>query len=95
MLGIEPMMFQYNGLYNTPTDGRDVIGIVANQLQTIIPEAIFTVRGKLHFSDTEETDILHYDLAPIVMVNTNAIKEHTRSIDDLLMRVKRLEDARA
>jgi hypothetical protein len=42
--------------------------------------------------DIEETDILHYDEVPMLMVAINAIKEHTKSIDDLLLRVKKLED---
>jgi hypothetical protein len=77
------MMFQYNGLYGTPTDERDVIGIIANDLEKILPEAIFRLKGKLRESDIEETDILHYDLAPVVMVVLNAIKEHTKSIDEI------------
>jgi hypothetical protein len=91
VLGIKPCVFNYNGLYNTPTDGRDVIGIIADQLQAIIPEAIFAVKGKLSPEDTEETDILHYDLAPLVMAIINAIREHTVTIDDLQTRVKNLE----
>ena len=92
LLGIDSVKFQYNGLGGTPTDGRDVIGIIANQLETIIPEAIYRIKGKLRLEDIEETDILHYDEVPMLMVAINAIKEHTKSIDDLLLRVKKLED---
>jgi hypothetical protein len=91
VLGVQPCIFKYNGLYDTPTDGRDVIGIIANQLQGIIPEAIFSVKGKLRRDDAEETDILHYDLTPVVMANVNAIKQLVKTVDDLLVRIKRLE----
>jgi hypothetical protein len=92
VLGVQPCIFKYNGLYNTPTDGRDVIGLIANQLQGIIPEAIFTVKGKLRSGDTEETEILHYDLAPVVMASVNAIRELVGTVDDLRRRVTRLEN---
>jgi hypothetical protein len=92
LLGIESVRFQYNGLYGTPTDNREVIGIVANQLETVIPEAIFRIKGKLSVNDLEETDILHYDEVPMIMVCINAIKEHTKSIDSLMERVKELEE---
>ena len=68
-----------------------MIGIIANHLRDVIPEAVFSIRGKLRKNDVEETDILHYDLTPIVMVCINAIKELTETADDLKTRVKELE----
>lgn len=88
---MKPCIFKYNGLYDTPTDGRDVIGIIANELQKTIPEAIFSIRGKLRKDDAEETDILHYDITPVVMANVNAIKELVATVDDLKLRVRELE----
>jgi hypothetical protein len=93
VLGVKPCIFKYNGLYDTPTDGRDVIGIIANELQQVIPEAVFGVKGKLRPDDAEETDILHFELVPIVMANTNAIKELVATADDLQRRVAQLESA--
>jgi len=93
VLGIEPCIFKYNGLYNTPLHDRDVIGLIANQLQGVIPEAVFSIRGKLRSGDSEETDILHYDADPIVMSTVNAIKDLVMTVNDLKLRVKRLENA--
>lgn len=93
MLGINPVTYQWNGLGGFKPDGRDHVGIIANQVQGIIPEAIYSERGKLHATDAEETDILYYELPAIVMTHTNAIKELVHTADDLLIRMKRLEDA--
>ena len=67
---------------------------VANELQKIVPEAIYSLKGKLHPDDTQETDILHYDLTPVVMVHNNAINELVVTLNDLSARVKRLENER-
>jgi hypothetical protein len=91
VLGIKPCIFKYNGLYDTADDGIDKVGIIANELQGVIPQAVYGVKGKLHPEDEETSDILHYDLTPLVMANTNAIKEVVATVDDLLLRVKKLE----
>ena len=92
MMGVKPSIFKYNGLYAFEDDCKDSIGLIANELQKVIPEAIFTVKGKLRPTDTEETDILHFDLTSVVMATVNAIKEHTKSIDDHEARIKKLEE---
>jgi hypothetical protein len=89
-MGVKPCVFRYNGLYHT-SDEREMIGVIANELQEIIPEAIFTVKGKLRPTDAEETDILHYDLTPAVMANVNATKELVAIFDQLKARIARLE----
>ena len=91
VLSLSPHTFRYNGLFGTPTDGRDVIGLVANELQAVIPEAVFSVRGKLRSTDPE-CDVLHYDLVPVVMTNVNAIKELVATFDNLKSRTQRLEE---
>ena len=93
-MGIQPHVFKWNGLYDTIDTGKDVVGIIANELQKIVPEAIYSLKGKLHKDDTEEIDILHYDLTPIVMVHNNAINELVVTLNDLSARVKRLENER-
>ena len=91
VLGVKPCIFKYNGLYDTTDDGVDKLGIIANELQGVIPLAVFGVQGKLRPEDEEVTDILHYDLTGLVMANTNAIKEVVATIDDILVRVGKLE----
>jgi hypothetical protein len=94
VLGIQPVVFKWNGLYDTVDDGADKIGLVANWLQGVIPEAVYALKGKLRKDDVEETDILHYDLTPVVMANIKAIHELTATVDGLEIRVRRLEDGR-
>lgn len=91
MLGVQTCIFKWNGLYDTQDTGRDVIGIIANQLQGVIPEAVYALKGRLRPDDPEETDILHYDIAPLVMTNVNAIKDLVATVNDLSRRVLLLE----
>jgi hypothetical protein len=95
VLGIQAVIFKWNGLYDTEISDRDNIGLIANQLQGIIPEAVYSLKGKLRKEDTEETDILHYDIVPVVMANTNAIRELSASVNDLDRRVRELEKGKS
>jgi hypothetical protein len=81
VMGINPKVFQFNGLWETNDCGVDNVGLIANDLEKLIPQAIFRLKGKLRPTDEAETDILHYDLTGVVMALVNAVNEHTVTID--------------
>jgi hypothetical protein len=91
VLGVQACVFKWNGLYDTEDSGKDVIGLIANQLQGVIPEAVYALKGRLRPDDPDETDILHYDLTPVVMSHANAIKELVATVNDLDARVRAIE----
>jgi hypothetical protein len=91
VLGVRPVIFKWNGLYDTEDTGKDVVGFIADEMREVLPEAIYSLKGKLRKEDAEETDILHYDLTPVVMSNVNAIKELVKTVNDLHARIKKLE----
>jgi hypothetical protein len=91
VLSVRPCVFKWNGLYDTEITERDNIGLVANQLQGVIPEAVYALKGRLRKGDTEEVDILHYDIVPVVMASLNAIKELTETVNEQDARIKKLE----
>jgi len=93
VLSISPISFEWNGLGGQLADGRENVSVIANHLQQVIPEAVFPVKGKLHPEDQEETDILNFDVVPVVMADVNAIKQQAKTLESLMERIARLENA--
>ena len=80
---LEPITFKYNGKAETPDDGRDYPGFIAQDLQKVFPELIIKRSLKLEKDDQEETEILTYDQGPLFFVVVNAIKELAARVDKL------------
>jgi len=83
LAAIQPVTFKYNGKADTPDDGKDYLGFIAQDLQKVFPELIISRRLKLEKHDTEETEIFTYDQGPLFFVMINAIKEISARLDKL------------
>ncbi len=79
---INPVVFKWNGLYGYSPDGADVVGVIGQELEAVLPEAIRKRRDRL-FPEGEETEIVEIDLNPIVFLLVNAVKQLKREIDEL------------
>jgi hypothetical protein len=66
--------YQYNGLGGMPR-GAAGIGLVAQEVQPHIPEAVRSAKGKLDPTDTEDTEILNLDYHAILVHCARAIAE--------------------
>lgn len=73
LLQLEPVRFRYNGLGGLPRTTQEFVGLVAQQVQTILPSMIQRRRGRLRPED-EDTDLLTLDLNPLVYLLINAVK---------------------
>jgi hypothetical protein len=79
---LDPIVAEYNGLGQTP-EGARVVSFDAARLREILPQAVSSVRAKLHPDDAEETDLLG--------VNTHEIFYHMlRAIQQLDARLQAL-----
>jgi hypothetical protein len=65
------------------SDGKEYVGILAQDVLPVAPYMITTVRRKLKDSDQWETDILKYDANALTYILVNAIKEQQKEIDSL------------
>jgi hypothetical protein len=75
---INPVWFQYNGMAGMPNDGRNYVGIIAQEMQKIAPYTIGT------FQDEEtKTDYLNYDPNAILYILINSVQEQQVTIDSL------------
>jgi hypothetical protein len=79
--------FQYNGLAELP-QGMDCMGLEAQAVQAIIPEAVGTVKAKLHEEDEEKTDLLHISYHAIYVHMARAIQQLDERVQQLAALVR-------
>ena len=80
---INPVTFKYNGLGGYKDDGKQYVGIIAQDIQKIAPYMIEVKKKKLLETDSTSTDLLMYDGSAINYILINAIKEQQKMIDGL------------
>jgi hypothetical protein len=72
ILAINPVYYQYNGSYGTDNDGKDKVGVIAQDMEKIAPYTIVDKLGK--------DKILTYDGSSLTYVLINAIKEQQKQL---------------
>lgn len=74
VLGINPVTYKYNGLGGTPDDGKEHIGVIAQELAKVAPYMIHKKQVKLHSDDESLTTINEVDASAYVYLIVNAVK---------------------
>jgi len=78
LTNIKPVWYQYNGLGGMPNDGKNYVGIIAQDMQLVAPYTIGT------FKDSEtNTEYLNYDSNAVTYILINSVKEQQAEIDAL------------
>lgn len=90
ILQINPKTFDYNGKAGFDTTTGN-IGIIAQDVQGIMPETINTYEAKLNEDDAEETELFNFDSHPIQFALINAVKELNAKVEALEARIQTLE----
>ena len=62
-------------------DGPLCYGFDASAVQDVMPECVSTTRMKLDPADDEETDVLTFDMHPILVALVNAVKDLAAKVD--------------
>ena len=81
LLQINPVTFKYNGLGGYNENGKDYVGVIAQDIKPIAPYMIETVTKKLKESDSKTEDLLMYDSSALIYILVNAVKEQQRQIE--------------
>jgi hypothetical protein len=80
---INPVWFQYNGLAGMPDDGKNYVGIIAQEMQATAPYTIST------FTDpVSNTPYLNYDSNAVIYILINSVKEQQTEIEALRKQVE-------
>ena len=82
LLQINVKTWEWNGKAGT-TQGDVGIGVIADEIETILPNTIDTYKAKLNENDTEETDVKRFDATEITWLLLNSVKEQQVIIEQL------------
>jgi ubiquinone biosynthesis protein UbiJ len=59
------------------------VGVIAQDIQAVVPETVTSHKGKINEDDTDETDILDVDSHSLTFILINAVKELSAQVDSL------------
>ena len=81
ILAINPVTYDYNGKagFDPTTTGN--IGIIAQDVLSIIPESINTYFAKLNEEDKEKTELYNFDSHALTFILINAVKQLNAEIE--------------
>jgi hypothetical protein len=82
--------WEYNGKGGT-TEGMKGLGVVADEVMTILPNTVETYNAKLNADDEEDTEIKKFDATEITWLLVKTVQEQQTIINDLKARVETLE----
>jgi hypothetical protein len=80
---VNPVTFQYNGAGGYKEDGKQYVGVIAQDMQKIAPYMIEIKDKKLYESDKSTTALLMYDPSALTYILVNAVKEQQKMIEAL------------
>lgn len=70
---------------------RTNVGVVAQDIQAVVPESVTSHKGKINNDDTVETDILDFNSHSLTFILINAVKELKAEIDALNQQIADLK----
>ena len=76
-----PISYEYNGKGQTP-EGLRATGFIAQELQTVAPSWVQSVKGKLT-DEEDETDLLYVNNSDLVYVLMNSVLELANRVETL------------
>lgn len=82
--------WEYNGKGGT-TEGTKNIGVVADEIISVLPDTVDTYEAKLNENDQETTDIKRFDATEITWLLVKAVQELSAKNDALEARIAALE----
>lgn len=79
---IQVKQWVYNGKAGTP-DGKSGVGVIADQIMTVLPETVSEYEGKLEPTDANTTLIKQFDASEIIWLLVKSTQELSAKITEL------------
>jgi hypothetical protein len=70
---------------------KTYVGVIAQDIQSILPDTVTSHKGKLNKDDKDETDLLDFDGHELTYLLINALKELSAEIDSLNKKIADLK----
>jgi hypothetical protein len=80
LMQVNPVYYDYNGKAGFSITKNNV-GIIAQEMQEVLPNTIKTFKAKLNDDDEEETELLSFNANEIIYVLINSVKELKAEIE--------------
>lgn len=91
LMRVRAVQFKYNGLGGLAEDGKDYVGVIAQELEKVMPTMVGTRMAKLHPTDMHDTAIKTVDPSDFTYLLINAVQEQERVIQRQEARIAALE----
>lgn len=72
--------FEFNGLGNSK-EGDKGLGVIADEIELVLPDTVKTVSTKLHPEDEEKINLKTFNSTELVYLLVNAVKELNAKVD--------------
>jgi len=93
VLSLNPVKFNWINDFVPSENGKDMLGFIAQEVQTIVPEAVESFASDSIFvGETEIDNPLRVNEKFLIPVLTKAIQEQQAIIDSLIARIEALEN---
>jgi hypothetical protein len=89
---VRPVSFKYNGLGDTVLDGKTYVGVVAQDLQRILPSMVTERKTKLHKDDAATTAIRQVDPSAFTYLLINSVKDLSSQVKELRAQERSMEE---
>jgi hypothetical protein len=91
---VRPVTFKYNGLAGTDNGERVYVGVIAQDLERVLPSMVTSRKAKLMAGDAQEADLRVVDPSAFTYILISAVQEQQRMIERQEARIVALERAR-
>lgn len=90
LVQIQPKSFTFNGKAGSAA-GLNAVGIIADEIQQVLPNTVQKRLAKLNPDDAQQTEIKYFDASELTWVMVNAIKELSAKVDQLQTEIAALK----
>ncbi len=89
---LNPVFYKFNGEGGTPEDGKEYVGLLAQELNEVMP---FMVKKSeiASANDKQKRDLLTYESGPLTFIMINAIRELTEKVEKLEAELKEIKSS--
>jgi hypothetical protein len=91
---VRVVAYKYNGLGDSADDGKEYVGVIAQELEKVLPGMVSSKKAKLNRTDAAATDIKVVDPSNFTYLLINTAKAQQRKIESLEARLAKLEGRR-
>ncbi|WP_374075324.1 tail fiber domain-containing protein [Bdellovibrio bacteriovorus] len=88
LLKVHPVWFRYNGKGGTVKDGKDYVGVIAQELAPVAPYMVKTEKAKIEAADQEKKDIYKVDPSAFTYIIINSVKQLAQKLSSFEESIK-------